>query len=259
MDAKSVGGEQPVNLPTGLVPSGAYDGQMMFEQIAQDAAAGRFDAWASSTVIDENIQAPVISATEFAELHAAAGLSAVWPVGNAGLIHVYGYLLSTVVTPYGLKGDRWLRGDLARSLGLAPDAFRLESAASAGETVLQRVTDAALLHLVRPSVARGDVHVIDDEVPDDSDAEAAVAPATAPPVHATFFRTTVLQAPRGAALVYGVSLGGTMRLVTAFPLADPAASVGALETEPVRMRYNAALPGLPPRSPLWRRSESHAN
>jgi hypothetical protein len=214
---------------------------MMFEQIAQDAAAGRFDGWGSSTVIDENTQAPVITRAQFDELHAAAGLDATWPVGNAGLLHVYGYLLSTVITPYGRKGDRWRDGELAQLFGLAPGAFLLESAAAAGRTVLQRVTAAALPHLAHPAHGRGDGLVIDDEAPDGS----------------TFFRTTVLSVPghSSAALVYGVSEGGRMRLVTVFPLADPTpASLDALATDPPRMRYNAALPELPPRTPLRRRS-----
>ena len=229
---------------------------MMLQQIRMDAAAGRFDDWALSTVIDENIQAPVISVDQFDELHAAAGLDASWPIGNAGLLHVYGYLLSTVVTPYGLKGDRWRDGALAEALGLAPEAFRLDTAAAAGDTVLQRVTAAALPHLVKPSVPTGDRHVLDDElVAGRSDGPGAAASATGD----TWFRTTVVEASdrAGAALVYGVNEGGRMRLVTAFPLADPAGTLDALATEPVRMRYNAALATAPPRSPLRRRAESH--
>jgi hypothetical protein len=216
---------------------------MMFDQIAQDAAAGRFDDWGLSTVIDENVGVPVIPAARFEELHAVAGLPAVWPIGNAGLLHVYGYLLSTVVTPYGLKGDRWRDGELAQLFGLGPGAFLLESAAAAGTTVLQRVTDAALPHLQHPAHGRGDGVVIDDETPDGR----------------TFFRTTVSTVPghSSAALVYGVSEGGRMRLITVFPLVDPTpASLDALAAEPPRLRYNAALADLAPRSPLRRRPES---
>jgi len=231
---------------------------MMLQQIRMDAAAGRFDDWALSTVIDENIQAPVISVDQFDELHAAAGLTASWPIGNAGLLHVYGYLLSTVVTPYGLKGDRWRDGALAEALGLAPEAFRLDTAAAAGDTVLQRVTAAALPHLVKPSVPTGDRHVLDDELPDERPDDLPGRPA-ASATGDTWFRTTVVEASdrAGAALVYGVNEGGRMRLVTAFPLADPAGTLDALATEPVRMRYNAALATAPPRSPLRRRAESH--
>ena len=219
---------------------------MMFEQIASDAAAGRFDDWALSTVIDENVQSPVISKAEFFRLHTAAGIAATWPIGNAGLLHVYGYLLSRVVTPFGLKGDRWRNGKLAAQFGLAPAAFLLDAADAAGETVLQRVTAAALPHLAHPAGARGDVLVIDDEVPDD----------------ATFFRTTVVSTPgrSGAALVYGVHDGGRMRVVTAFPLANPSpVSLDALAAEPPRMRYNAALAAHPPRTPLRRRPKPTAH
>jgi hypothetical protein len=227
---------------------------MMFEQIATDAAAGRFDDWALSTVIDENVKSPVISQAEFFQLHAAAGIAATWPIGNAGLLHVYGYLLSRVVTPFGLKGDRWRDGALAQHLGLAADAFVLEAADAAGETVLQRVTDAALPHLVHPAAGLGDVLVIDDEVPDvdevpDADEGAGVDGSTV-------FRTTVVGAPgqSGAALVYGVHTAGRMRLITAFPLATATpASLDALVADPPRMRYNAALMALPPRTPLHRR------
>ena len=164
---------------------------MMFEQIARDAEAGRFDDWALSTVIDENIQSPVISRAQFVELHAAAGIAATWPIGNAGLLHVYGYLLSTVATPYGLKGDRWRNGQLAGQFSLAPEAFLLESADAAGETVLHRVTAAALPHLAHPAAGRGAVLVIDDEVP----VREAGNSSGAGPGDATFFRTTVLSAP----------------------------------------------------------------
>lgn len=242
MDEMTAPGEQRVNLPPRPLGQSAYDGRMMFEQIARDAAAGRFDDWGLSTVIDENVGSAVITEAQFARLHEAAGLAAAWPIGNAGLLHVYGYLLSTVPTPYGLKGDRWRDGALAARFGLSPGAFLLEAAEAAGETVLQRVTDAALPHLAHPAVGRGDVLVIDDEVPGGG----------------TFFRTTVLSSrePDGAALVYGVCAGGRMRVVTAFPLAGPAAAFcDALAAEPPRMRYNAALAELPPRSPLRRRAE----
>ena len=212
----------------------------MFDQIGLDARAGRFGSWALSTVIDENIDAPVITRPEFDALHAAAGLTAEWPVGNAGLLHVYGYLLSTVPTPFGLKGDRWLDGALAAALGLCPGAFRLADASSAGDTVLHRVTDAVLPHLEDPSPGRGDILSFDDAVPGTD----------------RFFRTTVVRRSAGAgtALVYGVQENGSMRAVTAFPVASAApAALEALQAEPARMRYNAVLAGLPARSPLVRR------
>ena len=53
----------------------------------------------------------------------------------------------------------------------------------------------------------------------------------------------------------GLASYALFHLVTVFPLADPTpASLDALATDPPRMRYNAALPELPPRTPLRRRS-----
>ena len=90
--------------------------------------------------------------------------------------------------------------------------------------------------------------MIDDEVPED---EVPVVDQGA----ATVFRTTVVSAPGhpGAAVVYGVREGGRMRLITAFPLANASpASLHALAVDPPRMRYNAALESLQPRTPLRR-------
>ena len=108
--------------------------------IDADVRAGRFERWGSSTVIDEHVGGPVISAPLFAALHSRAGLAAQWPVGNAGLLHVYGYLLSTVPTPFGFKRDRWLTSTLATAYGLSADAF---VPGTSPRTLLERVTEAA--------------------------------------------------------------------------------------------------------------------
>ena len=217
----------------------------MFEQIVQDALAGRFALWGLSTVIDENIGAPVIDRSTFDQLHAAAGINAEWPIGNAGLIHVYGYLLSTVPTPYGLKRERWEGGGLARAFGLPASAFVLTEAAAAGDTVLQRVTEAVHEPLEVPTAQNGAILTFDDALPTDAD---------------TAFRTVVVRrAPdEPAALVYGVRAGDRMLAITTFPLASVTPeSLAALRSEAPRMRYNGALPSracmpVPPRSPLVR-------
>mgnify|MGYP000912609951 CR=1 FL=1 len=108
--------------------------------IEDDRAHGRFDAWGRSTVIDENIGTPVIPRALFDELHRQADVEAAWPVGNAGLLHCYGYLLSLVETPYGLKRERWIDGELTAACGLPPDAFLPWRE---GPTLLDRAGDAA--------------------------------------------------------------------------------------------------------------------
>ncbi len=95
----------------------------------------------------------MVAASVFRALHERAGIDARFPVGNAGLLHVYGYLLSTTPTPYGLKRERWLDGELARAYGLAADAF-LPWALPTGETLLARVTAAAAALLLYAPVRR---------------------------------------------------------------------------------------------------------
>ncbi|KQR86655.1 hypothetical protein [Microbacterium sp. Leaf179] len=176
--------------------------------LAEDAAAGRFAAWGRSTVVDENVGEAVLSRALFNELHLRAELEASWPVGNAGLLHVYGYLLSTTPTPYGLKRERWLTDDLALACGLEGGAF---SPWTGSGTLLSRVTAAAASLLSRADA-------IDEAVEGRSTRIAFGDPL-----------------PDGAAaLAYAVD----GLIVTMFPVADPAALRSGLGAP--RLRWNAA-------------------
>lgn len=160
-------------------------------------------------------------------LQARAGLRVEHPGTDAGLAHVYGYLLSTAATPYGLKRDRWTGGVLAAALGHDRRHF-LPWHRPDARTLLDRVTDAVLPLLTDPAVP-GTLLVRDDPVPGTHDA----------------LRTVVHRAQgvegQDAALVYGwVGPGGT-RPVTAFPVtASPSwlRETGALPPVP---RYNVLL------------------
>lgn len=114
--------------------------------IDDDSSAGRFAAWGQSTAIDERVGTPVVTPELFGALHHRAGIEAQWPVGNAGLLHVYGYLLSTTPTPYGLKRERWLDGHLASAYGLDGTAFLPWMGST---TLLERVSTAATSLLAR--------------------------------------------------------------------------------------------------------------
>ena len=180
--------------------------------IDEDTVAGRFASWGASTVIDEHTGGPVIPRALFEALHARSGLAVVWPVGNAGLLHVYGYLLSAVPTPYGLKRDRWLDGALARAFGLPDDEFVPWARAS---SLLSRVTAAAQDLLARPvRMADGPSGrmVLGLGEPTDTDA---------------------------VALVYGID----ERLITTFPVASGAALLEEWDADPGRLRWNAAAAG----------------
>ena len=204
-------------------------------QIRADAEAGRCAEWGRSTVIDDNVGGAVIPQPLFDELHSLAGLPERWPVGNAGVMHVYGYLLSTVPTPYGPKRNRWLNSQLSGALGLADDAF---TPWRSSPSTLERVAAVALPMLHSSRDAPG-LRLCAEE----SDS-AIVA------------RTVVVQYERAAdgVLVYGVDEGRGMRLVTLFPITglDDQWVAELLASAP-RLRYNAVAGALPAASPLEKR------
>lgn len=177
--------------------------------IDDDALAGRFELWGASTVIDEHTAAPVIPRAVFDALHERAGLAAQWPIGNAGLLHTYGYLLSSVPTPYGLKRERWLDGALARAYGLPEDGFAPWARTT---PLLARVTEAARGLLTRPTRLA--------EVPG---GEAVLALGDA--------------VEGSSALVYAVS----GRLITTFPVTSASVLLEEWDADPGRLRWNAAL------------------
>jgi len=192
--------------------------------ILADAAAGRFARWGRSTTIDEHTGEPVLPTATVSELHALAGIDTDGIVGNAALVHVYGYLLSTVETPYGPKHARWTEGGVARALGLAPSMLLPEPARDErGCTPLATLTPIVERLLAAPP------------------AGAIVVEETGPDVVA---RTVLLEGRQGggediALTVYGVGLGDRVLPVTVFPIADAAGTLASIEAEPPRLRYNA--------------------
>ncbi|WP_411699700.1 amino acid deaminase [Conyzicola sp.] len=222
----------------------------MAAQIVADAAAGRFARWGRSTVVDEGAGAPVLSRELFDELHEIAGLHGAdiaWPVGNAGLLHVYGYLLSTAETPFGRKRDRWVDGGVARAFGLPADAFApwFETPSAADSTPLERILALAEPFVADP--ADGDFTVLwIDETGEsgadatDPDANAAAGEAIASVI--TLARTVVISDDDSGAtaLLYAVGPVDAPLLVTLFPLQgfDAGWLERAVAGQP-RLRYNA--------------------
>lgn len=182
--------------------------------IDEDRAADRFCAWGRSTVVDENTGTEVIPEALFDALHERAGVDAAWPIGNAGLLHSYGYLLSTITTPYGLKRERWLGESLSAACGLPPDAFHPWRA---GPTLLARASAAASALLAAPA-ASASLRVADRET------RVAVSATSGP-----------------AALAYAVApaLDAASLLVTLFPVAEASAPLDEFTAAP-RLRWNAA-------------------
>ncbi|MBH0097963.1 amino acid deaminase [Salinibacterium sp. NSLL150] len=200
------------------------------DQIGADRAEGRFAEWALSTAIDENTGEAVVSRELFEVLHDLAGLEAQWPIGNAGLLHCYGYLLSTASTPYGLKRDRWVTSELATAFGLAPDAF---TPWTGSESLLSRVAHVIVPTLTNPPADALAVHT------------AITEPDAAGVSHAT--RTVVVQRHGVAALAYGfvVQHAGVrvLRPVTVFPVSASSDWLAELAADVSRLRFNAVGAG----------------
>lgn len=112
------------------------------QQLSRDSQnSPLLDRWWLSTVVDENTEQPTLHRETFRwieQFHRPAP-SSTWPVSHAGLLHTYGYLLSTAWTPFGWKGDRYLDGTLATLLGVGLDD--LTPWADSG-TVLSNLTTA---------------------------------------------------------------------------------------------------------------------
>lgn len=182
--------------------------------IDEDTAGHRFGAWGHSTAIDENTGTAVIPRALFDELHRCAGIPASWPVGNAGLLHCYGYLLSLEATPYGLKRDRWIGSALAHACALPAEAF---TPWAAGATLLARASAAASGVLASPAASA--THIVDGRR----------------------MRVALSSADGPAALAYEASSSPTSAplLVTLFPVADARAVLAEFQGAP-RLRWNAA-------------------
>ena len=194
-------------------------------QVDADRTRGTFGRWGRSTVVDELTGAPVVPEPVLAWLQRRAGLPVEFPGTDAGLAHVYGYLLSTAATPFGLKRDRWTGGALAAALGLDPRHL-LPWHRPDGRTLLERVTEAVLPLLADPPA--GALLARDDAVPGTTDA----------------LRTVVVRAQgvRGGALVYGWVGPGGVRPVTAFPVATTRRWLREAGSLPPAPRYNVLVP-----------------
>lgn len=107
--------------------------------IDADRAAGSFARWGLATAIGMSAGEESVAREVFEALHARAGVGATWPVGNAGLLHTYGSLLSHAASPSAAR-ERWLGAELATGLGLTATHFVPWEGSG---TLLARATQAA--------------------------------------------------------------------------------------------------------------------
>ncbi len=194
------------------------------------ADAGLLDRWWRSTVIDENTLQPVLEPETFAWIDQfdAPSADSGWPLSHAGLLHTYGYILSTAWTPFGWKSDRYMDGSLATLLGI--DTDDLTPWAAEG-TMLSNLTQA-LDDLMANSSPR---HLIEE-----SGRLVKLAGGSADGT----LRTRIYEALNALGdqlLVYTVAFAdtGVERYITAFPMGASGVQSLLTDTE-VRSRFNIA-------------------
>lgn len=102
----------------------AETGCTTVRQIQQDCGpAGPLIFWGTSGNVDELAHAEIVDPAILLPLLKVAGqpLNAANP--HAGVQHTYGYLFSTIETPFGKKRDRWTSTALENALGLPTDTL----------------------------------------------------------------------------------------------------------------------------------------
>ena len=73
--------------------------------------------WGRSLNHDENAHTQIVDSLVLRVIAELTGKRLSGRVMHAGLLHTYGYLLSTIETPYGKKRDRYLQPDISNGLG----------------------------------------------------------------------------------------------------------------------------------------------
>lgn len=209
-----------------------------------------------STTVDEHAGAAVIPDWFGEMIHRRAGLPFHRDLAHAGLTHTYGYLFSNTVTPYGLKRDRWINGDIAAVLGIdrrwltgnPPAGTLLANATYCFASIAGFTTVPPSAHLdgaVAPD--RFDLSVITESATHEQVGDDR-RPLDAPTVIRTYlFRPAdPPRAPDRTLLVYTVERNGLELLVTGFAVHDDYAR-SLLDEDPggrFPLRFNARIIGI---------------
>jgi len=249
----------------------------IYRQIVADGRqAARLRCWGRSVNVDENTREVIVHPAILEGIGTLADVPMSGRSAHAGLEHTYGYLFSLVDTPFGPKRDRWITTDLERAFGVEPSVWSERPEAG---TLLGNLTYflARVLGDGRPRALRLYAELAGDVAPDlvhfdysrlsrRRIVEHVVL--TGKPSRDIFVFTDLLafpQPPAGAhadntLLIYSVQTGkrSSTRFVTAFPVSAETvrATLTAVPTSgnvPVRLRYNAYVPGLFGRTVMGRR------
>ncbi len=88
------------------------------KRVAQDQST--LDQWGKSVNFDELAKKQIVPDAALKLIAEICRFPMEPPAFHAGLLHTYGYLLSTIQTPYGYKRTRWLSPTISQGFGLSP-------------------------------------------------------------------------------------------------------------------------------------------
>ncbi|MBC7712545.1 MAG: hypothetical protein H7177_04375 [Rhizobacter sp.] len=79
--------------------------------------------WGKSTNFDSGAKKEIVDQQIIKELQALFNIKNDNKIVHAGIMHTYGYLFSTIDTPYGYKRKRWIAPTLNKGFGLAGNSL----------------------------------------------------------------------------------------------------------------------------------------
>jgi hypothetical protein len=233
-------------------------------QIQADAAApGVMRLWGQSINFDELAETQIVDHQIMSAICELAGTSCHDEIVHAGLQHTYGYLFSTIHTPYGYKRDRWVQPHIEAGFGIRRPAIRpmpAEGTLLANLTyMLGRIAfrgerrEMAALRRIRSYVSPQILGLDFGRTKATRIVETVRLSAS----NLLTIRTDLVPYPNrpassaGCLLVYSVhqSKLADSRLITAFPVSDEivdelTATDSLGEKVAVRLRFNAHVDGL---------------
>jgi hypothetical protein len=110
--------------------------------------------WGESLNFDANAKKKIVNDRIISDLQNIFNIKNDNMIVHAGIIHVYGYLFSTIDTPYGYKRKRWIAPTLNRGFGLKSKALSPETTEGAmfsnvtyfaGMLAFKNITELSLL------------------------------------------------------------------------------------------------------------------
>lgn len=204
-----------------------------------------FDSGAKKQIVDEKI---------IGDLQALFNIKNDNKIVHAGVMHTYGYLFSTINTPYGYKRKRWIDPTLNAAFDLSGNSFSPETIDGgllsnvtyfSGMLAFKNKTELSLLKNVSNEVftynyAQLSVDRVEEELKDHTLVTTLVR-----------FPVKLMVSENDYLLIYSTINHATNKelLVTAFPVnADSHAKITALNgmgpNQKITLRYNAYLDGI---------------